>query len=662
MFLLPLLAFAALSHAATYYVAPTGDDTAGDGSMQRPWRTVQHAVDRAQPGDTITLRQGRYHEGVRISKSGLPDAPITITAHAGEEVILDGTISLTDWQPATRDDPGLTVHGVTNPHWQHIRKARVPAEVLPKDKAKWRLIENGQYSRIARWPDQSVGYGTETAEFQPVPEEAFGGNKLLRDNIHLNPDHADGFWRPFMAGLTAEQRTTYFDHALVHVWMRYRGNFDVHRRIVGWADNAIQLDEDLRSNRPLRDGDRYSILRHPHALDSAGEFYFTPEPDSEGYHTFYLWPTDEASLAGGIVLPVHEYAFYAVHQRHITLDGLRIYGYTGNGIFFRRVVGSAPENSNDGTIIRNCIVTDCGGTGIYLQQASDSIVEHCRVERVGGRGIFVTGGQRVKVRHSEVTGSASTCISFYSVLNGQITDNRIYGARGVHANGSSVYLGSQNILVARNIYYNATNATFQNIRNVVFFANVIDGRNEATNLVATWPNTRNSDYPTQGYQLYLNNTIIRGDSRAHLISVREETENYAFNNLIGGSSTMPLFNKRSHNAWIPLHKRWEAANGSFDPRGEMEGFGPGEWNVPSQEVAQVLPRMFVDLEKLDYRLAAGDNRAIHGGRDIQSLLEEMGVKREHPDFDFSVDLAGNPWNATPSLGAYEFVPGDQRRE
>ncbi|MBI3958828.1 MAG: right-handed parallel beta-helix repeat-containing protein [Chloroflexi bacterium] len=73
----------------TYYVAPDGDDT-NPGTLEQPWRTIQHAVDRLLPGDTVYIRAGSYHEHVVITRSGSPGAFITLAAYAGETATVDG--------------------------------------------------------------------------------------------------------------------------------------------------------------------------------------------------------------------------------------------------------------------------------------------------------------------------------------------------------------------------------------------------------------------------------------------------------------------------------------------------------------------------------------------------------------------------------------------
>ena len=66
------------AYAATdYWVAPTGADTNG-GTQTAPFKTLQKALDVAQPGTTINLAAGTYREAVATKTAGTAAAPITI--------------------------------------------------------------------------------------------------------------------------------------------------------------------------------------------------------------------------------------------------------------------------------------------------------------------------------------------------------------------------------------------------------------------------------------------------------------------------------------------------------------------------------------------------------------------------------------------------------
>lgn len=88
---------AAYSRPGTvYYVATTGADS-NTGSYSAPWRSIQHAVDQVQAGDTIAVRGGIYNETITFNKSGSAENGfITLTQYANEKPIIDGSGLITE--------------------------------------------------------------------------------------------------------------------------------------------------------------------------------------------------------------------------------------------------------------------------------------------------------------------------------------------------------------------------------------------------------------------------------------------------------------------------------------------------------------------------------------------------------------------------------------
>ena len=50
-----------------FYVAPTGSDSAGDGTISSPFATISHAVARATSGSTVIVEPGTYREMVLVT-------------------------------------------------------------------------------------------------------------------------------------------------------------------------------------------------------------------------------------------------------------------------------------------------------------------------------------------------------------------------------------------------------------------------------------------------------------------------------------------------------------------------------------------------------------------------------------------------------------------
>jgi parallel beta-helix repeat protein len=75
------------SAVATYHVDPDGSDQAA-GTAGAPWKTLQHAVDSVEAGDTIVVHPGTY-AGMRIEASGEPGAWIRLTVAKQNTVVID---------------------------------------------------------------------------------------------------------------------------------------------------------------------------------------------------------------------------------------------------------------------------------------------------------------------------------------------------------------------------------------------------------------------------------------------------------------------------------------------------------------------------------------------------------------------------------------------
>ncbi|MGY3519214.1 sigma-70 family RNA polymerase sigma factor [Micromonospora sp. PTRAS2] len=75
---------------ADIFVAPDGDDAA-DGSRQRPFATLNRAVEVVRPGQTIALRGGvhRLTRPVEIDTDGTRAQQIVLSGYSGEHAILD---------------------------------------------------------------------------------------------------------------------------------------------------------------------------------------------------------------------------------------------------------------------------------------------------------------------------------------------------------------------------------------------------------------------------------------------------------------------------------------------------------------------------------------------------------------------------------------------
>jgi hypothetical protein len=111
--------------AATYYVSPSGNNGNKGTSEKRPYRVVQHAIDRMQAGDTLVVLDGFYTGTLKL-RSG-----ITIRAKNPRKAVFSGVKPL-----EVRFER----------HDRKIYKAKISGS--PKQ-----LFYNDQPMTWARWPN-----------------------------------------------------------------------------------------------------------------------------------------------------------------------------------------------------------------------------------------------------------------------------------------------------------------------------------------------------------------------------------------------------------------------------------------------------------------------------------------------------------------------------
>jgi hypothetical protein len=117
-----------------YFVAPGGDDD-GDGSFEKPFRSIEKGASMLRPGATLYLRGGRYHQETRLEAiRGDETAPVTIRPYGKEKAVLDGTVELKglDWSKHER--------------YPNVWQAEIDRDV-------WQLFVDGRMMINARWPN-----------------------------------------------------------------------------------------------------------------------------------------------------------------------------------------------------------------------------------------------------------------------------------------------------------------------------------------------------------------------------------------------------------------------------------------------------------------------------------------------------------------------------
>ena len=121
--------------AKTIYVDADAK-SGGNGSKDRPYKTIQEAIDAAKPGTTVLVREGQYRENIEFDVSGKKGAPITLKSAdgPGKAVIKpakanEDTIQIDGEDHIVID--GFELHGSNDDHRQVIHVHSVKNKTDP---------------------------------------------------------------------------------------------------------------------------------------------------------------------------------------------------------------------------------------------------------------------------------------------------------------------------------------------------------------------------------------------------------------------------------------------------------------------------------------------------------------------------------------------------
>lgn len=190
----------------TIYIAPNGNDQTGNGTIEKPWFNLQHAINQSQPGTHIVCRGGTYLQTVqsdgkftvRIKNNGTAENPIVIRCYDGEKPVFDFKNGLTNERVGER---GITI---TGNHWWlfglHITHA---ADNGIKLEGSYNRIERCEFSYNLDTGLQ-LGFGHKFSDTFPGISENDGSycayNDVIDCDSHHNCDYdsnygsdADGF-------------------------------------------------------------------------------------------------------------------------------------------------------------------------------------------------------------------------------------------------------------------------------------------------------------------------------------------------------------------------------------------------------------------------------------------------------------------------------------
>ncbi len=522
----------------TYYVSPGGSNS-GDGSAAQPFQTIQQAAYLAQPGDTVLIHGGAYHETITPANSGLPGEPIKFAPFGDGAVTVDGADPVTGW---TKVSGSIYAANQTWDLGQGYNQVLVDGIAMTE----------------ARWPNIGSNPSKPAMETMSAVSVSSGPNGLNTATItDPNLKIETGAWNGAVIQFFPGQQ-----------WVGQSGT------VISSSNGKLTFTYLPRpatgSYEVPRAGNPYFLTGKYLGLNSAGEWYHDPTTGS-----LYLWDSKGDTPAGHIVeAKSRQYSFELSGRSYITVEAINSLAST---------IDSDSYSSHltiDGVIdkyVSQYSVSPSGwappeNTGLYLA-GTDSILENSTIEYSAGNGIYVSGagnilennvvhdtdlngmdGAAIRVMgsnqvlyHNTVYNAGRSGIQFSGSTDTRILYSLVYNVMLQTTDGGGIYgydIDGQGTELAYNTVYNATSGGFgaaglyldNGSHNVIVDHNVTWNVNFGLKM----------NSPSDDNQVY-NNTLEANSNSVASDSQKEMAGTLFANNIFGNSTAIAAGAVQKHD-------------------------------------------------------------------------------------------------------------------
>lgn len=366
-------------HPDTLFVDAAAGSSGGTGTRDRPLASIQRAIDRAMPGETVHVNPGTYPEHLETRRDGEAGAPITITGPPDAVVRHRHVEGEKDWGVVIGHShvhlTGLTLDGLRNPDAPNDRRSygRLNVACLPGgvDRAlRPEEFEAGTYLTDVKIMPHAVGNtrgpavkplltnDLEIGEFRVAGPTGldfleFGQYGHAGEVIYLGVPSTSGY--DLTGGRVDRSHGIHIHHVDASAGYRHLGGFPdvkigIHDVVVEYCTSAnARLPSDNEHGSVAHIGGRdvtFRWNRIESAADRAidvGNYRDAPHPDAPDAGTDNAIYGNELVDLGGRAIN---------YTRETSEDAQRV------------VCGNVVEGASDGTPDRACSGSVPTGTGV----------------------------------------------------------------------------------------------------------------------------------------------------------------------------------------------------------------------------------------------------------------------------------------------------------
>jgi hypothetical protein len=387
-------ATSAAASPLTYYVSPTGSDTASGTSSTTPFQHIARCSAMMVAGDTCVLLPGTYHETVTPATSGSSTAPITYRASSPGAATIDGADPVDGWSTVTSADLTALEAGdaflagsgfATAVAAGHVFKASADLDAVGANR---QVFSDGTMAFDAQWPDPGA-----------LPSDRpfkYAGTGTTNTAVHSTDlTQPSGYWN----GANI-QLTTWYLSQTGKVATSPTGELD----LTDLEDAGLCIG--LKPTQTT-----YYLSGKLSELSTANEWYY----DSPTRTLYFYPPAGTAPATGQVTAKARNLAFDLSSGggvSYTTISGLDIHassiqtGTSSTGVVIDGVHASYVSHTND---LQNdshypatghCGATTAGltTTGILLNGTGNTI-SNSEIAFSSGNGVALNGS------YNTVTGS-----------------------------------------------------------------------------------------------------------------------------------------------------------------------------------------------------------------------------------------------------------------